>query len=71
MDWLQLAQERKEELIKELQQLIQIESVKDENNFSDIMPFGAGSESSIGIYASKRCGARDDYKKRGSYGRPY
>ena len=53
MDWLQLAQERKEELIKELQQLIQIESVKDENNFSDIMPFGAGPKAALEFMLQK------------------
>lgn len=53
MDWLQLAQERKEELIQELQQLIQIESVKDENNFSDIMPFGAGPKAALEFMLQK------------------
>src|SRR5690606_21631774 len=53
MDWLQLAQARKEELIQELQQLIQIESVKDENNFSDIMPFGAGPKAALEFMLQK------------------
>lgn len=53
MDWLQLAQARKEELIQELQQLIQIESVKDENNFSDIMPFGAGPKAALEFMLKK------------------
>ncbi len=42
MNWLQIAQERKEELLSELQQLIQIESVLDENNATPDMPFGQG-----------------------------
>lgn len=42
MDWLEKAVERKEELILELQQLIQIDSVLDENSASDDAPFGAG-----------------------------
>ncbi|MEK4386917.1 dipeptidase PepV [Solibacillus sp. FSL W7-1464] len=53
MDWLQLAQERKEELIQELQQLIQIESVKDESNFSEIMPFGAGPKAALEFMLQK------------------
>ncbi|WP_079528557.1 dipeptidase PepV [Solibacillus isronensis] len=53
MDWLQLAQARKEELIQELQQLIQIESVKDVNNFSDIMPFGAGPKAALEFMLQK------------------
>lgn len=42
MDWLKLAQSRKEELIDELQQLIQIESVLDEANATSDAPFGQG-----------------------------
>lgn len=53
MDWLQLAQERKQELLQELQQLIQIESVKDEKNFSDIMPFGAGPKAALDFMLQK------------------
>lgn len=53
MDWLQLAQDRKQELLQELQQLIQIESVKDEKNFSDIMPFGAGPKAALDFMLQK------------------
>lgn len=42
MDWLNNAELRKEELILELQQLIQIDSVMDENSASDEAPFGEG-----------------------------
>ncbi|WP_042474513.1 dipeptidase PepV [Bacillus ndiopicus] len=42
MNWLQIARERKEELLTELQQLIQIESVLDEEGASEDMPFGKG-----------------------------
>ncbi len=42
MDWLKIAESRKDELIDELQQLIQIESVLDESNSSDDAPFGKG-----------------------------
>lgn len=42
MDWLKIAMSRKEELITECQQLIQIESVLDERNASETIPFGKG-----------------------------
>lgn len=42
MDFLQLASKRKEELIHELQQLIQIESVYDEKTITKETPFGKG-----------------------------
>ncbi|KGR91106.1 diguanylate cyclase [Ureibacillus massiliensis 4400831 = CIP 108448 = CCUG 49529] len=42
MDWLKIAMSRKEELITECQQLIQIESVLDERNASENTPFGKG-----------------------------
>ncbi|MGN7478018.1 dipeptidase PepV [Solibacillus silvestris] len=53
MDWLQMAHVRKQELIEELQQLIQIESVKDERNFSDLMPFGAGPKAALDFMLQK------------------
>ena len=40
MNWEQLAQSRKEELFTELQQLVRIDSVLDEDNTNDSMPFG-------------------------------
>ncbi|OCS88291.1 dipeptidase PepV [Caryophanon tenue] len=40
MNWEQLAQSRKEELFTELQQLVRIDSVLDEDNANDSMPFG-------------------------------
>ena len=42
MDWLKIAESRKDELILELQQLIQIESVLDESNATQEAPFGLG-----------------------------
>lgn len=42
MNWLQIAQNRQDELLTELQQLIQIESVLDENNATADKPFGQG-----------------------------
>ncbi|WP_107943011.1 dipeptidase PepV [Metasolibacillus fluoroglycofenilyticus] len=42
MNWLQIARERQEELLAELQQLISIESVLDEEAASKEMPFGKG-----------------------------
>ncbi|MBD8034709.1 dipeptidase PepV [Solibacillus merdavium] len=53
MDWLQMAKAREQELIQELQQLIQIESVKDENNFSDIIPFGVGPKAALDFMLQK------------------
>jgi len=42
MDWLKIAESKKDELISELQQLIQIESVLDETTANDDAPFGMG-----------------------------
>jgi len=42
MDWIKLAESRKEELVSELQQLIQIESVLDQETSSEDAPFGEG-----------------------------
>lgn len=42
VDWIKLAESRKEELISELQQLIQIESVFDQETSSEDAPFGEG-----------------------------
>lgn len=42
MDWIKIAESRKDELISELQQLIQIESVLDEESATDEAPFGQG-----------------------------
>lgn len=40
MNWYQLAQERKDELFTELQQLIQIESILDKEQVTEQFPFG-------------------------------
>lgn len=40
MNWYQLALERKDELLNELQQLIQIESILDESQMTEEYPFG-------------------------------
>ncbi|MGE7909835.1 dipeptidase PepV [Lysinibacillus xylanilyticus] len=42
MDWLQAAKERQDELIQELQELVQINSVLDENTITTEVPFGDG-----------------------------
>lgn len=42
MNWLKQAHERQDELIKELQELVQIESVLDETTISANAPFGEG-----------------------------
>lgn len=47
MDWLQLAQARKDELITELQQLIQINSVLNEDEATAEAPFGKGPKQAL------------------------
>lgn len=42
MDWLQAAKERQDELIQELQELVQINSVLDEDTITTEVPFGDG-----------------------------
>ncbi len=42
MDWLQVAKERQDELIQELQELVQINSVLDEKTITADVPFGEG-----------------------------
>ncbi|MBK3496067.1 dipeptidase PepV [Viridibacillus sp. YIM B01967] len=42
MNWLKQAEARQDELIKELQELVQIESVLDEATISEDAPFGVG-----------------------------
>lgn len=42
MNWYELARNRKDELLHELQQLIQIESTLDEKTATEEMPFGKG-----------------------------
>ncbi|MFJ7953144.1 dipeptidase PepV [Lysinibacillus sp. NPDC096418] len=42
MDWLQAAKERQDELIQELQELVQINSVLDEDSATAEVPFGNG-----------------------------
>lgn len=42
MDWLQAAKERQDELIQELIELVQINSVLDEETATDEVPFGKG-----------------------------
>lgn len=53
MDWLKIAEARKEELLSELQQLIQIESVLDEANTSPEMPFGPGPKAALDFMLKK------------------
>ncbi|QDP99818.1 dipeptidase PepV [Lysinibacillus fusiformis] len=42
MDWLQAAMERQDELVQELQELVQINSVLDETSITTEVPFGEG-----------------------------
>ncbi len=42
MDWLQAAKERQDELIQELQELVQINSILDEDTITTEVPFGDG-----------------------------
>ncbi|MFZ4200108.1 dipeptidase PepV [Lysinibacillus sp. NPDC056220] len=42
MDWLQAAKERQDELVQELQELVQINSVLDEDTKTTEVPFGKG-----------------------------
>ena len=42
MDWLQAAKERQDELIQDLQELVQINSVLDEDTITSEVPFGDG-----------------------------
>ena len=53
MDWLKIAQERQEELLTELQQLIQIESVLDETKASKAVPFGEGPLAALNFMLEK------------------
>ncbi|MEG0471549.1 MAG: dipeptidase PepV [Solibacillus sp.] len=53
MDWLKIAETRQEELIKELQQLIQIESILDEQQTSKEMPFGPGPRAALDFMLEK------------------
>lgn len=47
MDWLKIAASRQQELIAELQQLLQIESVLDEEQATAEMPFGPGPKAAL------------------------
>ncbi|NLY79379.1 MAG: dipeptidase PepV [Lysinibacillus sp.] len=53
MDFLTLAKERKEELIQELKQIIQIESVLDEKSATPDAPFGKGPKQALHWLLSK------------------
>lgn len=53
MDWLKIAEARQEELVQELQQLIQIESILDEKNASKDMPFGPGPRVALDFMLEK------------------
>lgn len=53
MDWLKLAYERQEELLTELQQLIQINSVLDESSASAQHPFGQGPYEALAFMLNK------------------
>lgn len=53
MDWLTHAKNRKDELVSELQQLIQIESVLDEENKTTDAPFGQGPLQALNFMLNK------------------
>jgi succinyl-diaminopimelate desuccinylase len=53
MYWYEKAQARKEELVAELQQLIQIESVLDEENATEDAPFGKGPKQALDFMLAK------------------
>lgn len=53
MDWLKIAEARQEELVSELQQLIQIESILDEQHATDEMPFGPGPRAALDFMLTK------------------
>lgn len=53
MDWLKIAESRQEELVKELQQLIQIESILDEQHTSKELPFGPGPRAALDFMLAK------------------
>lgn len=53
MNWLEKAKAREDELISELQQLIQIESVLDEDNASEQAPFGEGPLKALQLMLAK------------------
>jgi len=42
MNWLQAAKERQDELVQELQELVQINSILDEDTRTTEIPFGNG-----------------------------
>ena len=53
MNWYEKAQARKGELVAELQQLIQIESVLDEENATEDAPFGKGPKQALDFMLAK------------------
>lgn len=53
MDWLKIAEARQEELVSELQQLIQIESILEEQHATDEMPFGPGPRAALDFMLTK------------------
>ena len=63
MDWLKIAQERKEELLAELTTVIQIESVLDEKKATTDAAIWTRSITGIKLYAKKRSTTRYDCKK--------
>ncbi|CAM5615788.1 Dipeptidase PepV OS=Lysinibacillus sphaericus OX=1421 GN=LS41612_06105 PE=4 SV=1 [Lysinibacillus sphaericus] len=63
MDWLQVAKERQDELIQELQELVQINSVLDEKTITADVPFGEVAVKGIGMVVSERESTRVTNKK--------
>lgn len=53
MNWYKIAKERKDELLFELQQLIQINSVLDENSITENKPFGKGPYEALNYMLQK------------------
>ena len=53
MNWYEKANARRDELISELQQLIQIESILDEENTTELEPFGKGPKEALNFMLAK------------------
>ena len=68
MNWYEKANARRDELVAELQQLIQIESILDEENATEEEPFGKGPKEAMNFMLTKGEAAGMKAKKgRGRY----
>ncbi|MEO4051887.1 dipeptidase PepV [Solibacillus sp. CAU 1738] len=62
MEWLKIAKDRQNELLTELQQLIQIESILDEENGTAEAPFGQGPLQALNFMLDKGLAANMNVK---------